>query len=376
MPYDLVVVGLGAMGSAVLDDAARRGLRVLGVEQFAAGHSFGSSHGKSRMIRKAYFEDPAYVPMLLRAYELWADLERRSGCRLLTTTGVLQVGEEASEVVQGVRHSAHLHGLAIECYTAGEIRRRFPMMRPLDDEVGVFEPEGGVLAPEACLAAQVRLAREAGAEARFETRVVRWERAPGARPLLDVSLSDGDLVQTHKLALCSGPWRETLSRELGVPIEVRRKVQVWFEPASDAFTPQRCPAFLLDRASQSEVLYGFPDLGDGVKAAFHTGGEITSMDRIDRTAGAEDVVPIQAALEAWMPGAGARVIETAVCQYDLTPDRNFVVGLHPDDSDVIVAGGFSGHGFKFAPVIGEIVTGLAIDGATRFSINFLKPGRA
>jgi len=375
MPYDLVIVGLGAMGSAVLDDAARRGLRVLGVEQFAAGHPFGSSHGKSRMIRKAYFEDPAYVPMLFRAYELWADLERRSGCHLLTTTGVLHVGAATSPVVRGVQESARLHDLAIECYSAGEMRARFPMMRPLEEEVGVFEPEGGVLAPEAALAAQVRLAIEAGAEARFETRVVQWSRTSGASRLFDVSLSDGSAVQTRKLALCSGAWREANSAELGVPIEVRRKVQVWFEPASDSFSSQRCPAFLLDRPSLPEVLYGFPDFGDGVKAAFHTGGAITTMDRLDRTVGIDDIEPVQEALEAWMPGAGVRAIETAVCQYDLTPDQNFVLGLHPSDPDVIVAGGFSGHGFKFSPVIGEIVTDLVVDGTTRFSIAFLGSGR-
>ncbi len=372
--YDLVVVGLGAMGSAVLDSAARRGLRVLGVEQYAPVHARGSSYGKTRLIRKAYWEAPAYVPLLLRAYELWEELERRSGATLLRRTGVLQVGLEQSAVVRGVLESARIHDLDVSYLDASEVRRRYPMTRPKDAEVAVFERDGGVLASELAVLTQQQLAIAAGAQARFGVRARRWSRASDPARGLDIECSDGSTVSTHRLALCNGPWLDGFTDDLPVPVAIQRKVQVWFEPASQDFSANAFPAFLVDRAG-SETLYGFPDFGDGVKAAFHTGGAIAPVEHIDRTASPEDIEPIQAALQTWMPGAGARVTRTAVCQYDMTPDEHFIIGPHPLDSAVVVAGGFSGHGFKFSPVIGELVTDLAIDGATRFDIRFLAPDR-
>ena len=374
MTYDLVVAGLGAMGCSTLENAARRGLRVLGLEQYAPGDVRGSSHGKSRMIRKAYFEDPAYVPLVRRAYECWDELERRSKRTLLHRTGVLQIGLERSVVVQGVQRSARLHGLDVRLLDAAGVRRCFPMTRPLDEEVGVFEADGGVLASELALATQLELAVEAGAEARFGTRVARWSRAANGSGI-DVEVGSGECLQTRKLALCNGPWLDFRANELGLPIVVQRKVQVWFAPETKAFAAPDCPAFFVDRAAFPETLYGFPDLGDGVKAAFHTGGEITTMDRLARTVREDDVSPIRAALESWMPGAGARVTGTAVCQYDMTPDEHFILGPHPGEPAVLVAAGFSGHGFKFSPAIGEVLVDLAIDGATPFDIGFLSPRR-
>jgi sarcosine oxidase len=361
------------MGSATLESAASRGLRVLGVEQYGPVHELGSSHGEARMIRKAYFEHPAYVPLLERAYTLWDELERRSGETLLRRTGVLQVGAELSEVVRGVRASAALHGLPIEVLDAAAIRRRFPMMRPLDGEIGVFEPDGGVLAPEAALRAQLRLALAAGAQARFGVRMERWSRR-GA--LLDVTLGDGEVVSTRALALCGGPWLAGELATLGVAIEVRRKVQIWFTPETDAFALGRCPAFLVDRPALGDMLYGFPDAGKGVKAAFHGGGEPTAPQAIDRIVDPErDIAPVRHALVTWMPGAAGPVRAASVCQYDMSADGHFVLGLHPHDPAVILAGGFSGHGFKFAPLIGEIVTDLTADGATAHDLSFLAPTR-
>ncbi len=175
--------------------------------------------------------------------------------------------------------------------------------------------------------------------------------------------------------VCTGPWLDSHADELGVPVVVQRKVQIWFTPKTDAFDASRCPAFLVDRAAFIETFYGFPDLGDGVKAAFHTGGAITSMDRIDRVVSTDDVAPIRAALETWMPGAGDRICSAAVCQYAMTPDEHFIVGVHPREPSVIVAAGFSGHGFKFSPAIGEIIVDLAVDGASRLDTDFLAPNR-
>jgi len=373
--FDLAVIGLGGMGSAVLQHAAERGLAVFGAEQYPPAHTLGASHGKARMIRKAYFEDPAYVPLILRAYELWAELERKSGRPVLRKTGVLMAGRPDGTIVAGVRASAELHGLPLETYDAGDLRRHFPMMRPLDDEIGVFEPDAGVLHPELAVTAQLDVARAAGATARFSTRVLSWNRAEGAGPFV-LRLDDGSDVRAKKLALCLGAWLDPGPLGLPFGIEVRRKVQAWFSPANDAFRAGSCPAFLIDRAAFGEVLYGFPDFGDGVKAAFHSGGAVTTMDMLERIVAFErDVAPIQRALESWMPGAAARPRMATVCQYDMSRDEHFVIGAHPDDADVIVATGFSGHGFKFAQVIGEIVTDIAVDGASRHDIGFLSPSR-
>ena len=223
--------------------------------------------------------------------------------------------------------------------------------------------------------AQQQLAIAAGAQARFGVRVTRWSRAHDSARGLEIALSDGSVVYARRLALCNGPWLDGFTDCLRVPIAVQRKVQVWFEPDSEAFAAEHFPAFLVDR-SGGETLYGFPDCGDGVKAAFHTGGALGPVEQIDRVASRADIAPIQAALQTWMPGAGARVTRAAVCQYDMTPDEHFILGAHPLDSALVVAAGFSGHGFKFAPVIGEIVVDLALDGATRFDIGFLAPDRA
>jgi len=363
------------MGSAVLQHAAERGLSVFGAEQYPPAHTLGASHGKSRMIRKAYFEDPAYVPLLRRAYDLWEQLERKSGRPVLRKTGVLIAGRPESAIVAGVRTSAELHGLSVETYDAAEIRRRFPMMRPLDDEIGVLEPDAGVLHPELAVTAQLEVAKSAGAVARFSTRVTSWDRAPGGAAFA-LRLDDGSEVRAKKLALCLGAWLDPAGLGLPVEIEVRRKVQAWFAPTGDAFAAGKCPAFLVDRAAFEEVLYGFPDFGDGVKAAFHTGGEVTTMATLDRIVAFEkDVAPIQRALDAWMPGAAARSRMASVCQYDMSRDEHFVIGLHPGDPGVVIAGGFSGHGFKFAQVVGEIVSEIVVDGATHHDIGFLSPAR-
>ena len=372
LTYDLVVVGLGAMGSATLENAARRGLRVAGVEQFARGHKLGGSHGKARMIRQAYFEDPAYVPLVLRAYELWRALEERSGTRLLRTTGVLVAGRRESAIVEGVLRSGAEHRLDIESFDAKELRRRYPMFRPLPDEVGVFEPAGGVLDPELSIEVQLDAAAQAGAATMFEARIVGWKEKNGG---FECALADGSTLSARKLALCNGSWLPELVPELEDTIEVRRKIQIWFAPRSSKFAVGRCPPFLLDRPALGEAMYAFPDFGDGVKAAFHTGGERVAPDAVERSVRDEEIAPVREALNAWAPGAAGEVRAASVCFYDMTPDEHFLVGFAKGDPRVVVAGGFSGHGFKFAPAIGEIVVDLATGGGTRHEIGFLNPTR-
>lgn len=369
MHYDVAVVGLGGMGSAAVAQCARRGASVIGLEQFSRGHELGSSSGRSRMIRKAYFEDPAYVPLLLRTYDLWRELEHTSGEELLRLTGLLMVGQEGCEIIVGASRAAREHSLPCETLSADEIRARYPMLQVREEEVGLFEPDGGVLDPERCVAAHLKVGEAAGAELRYEAAMTSWESNVDG---FVIHLADGNAVTSHALVLSLGPWFQEALGKLGVELQVQRNVQVWFEPAGRSYDAPAFPPFLLDRAGLPAPLYGFPDFGDGLKAAFHSHGALTDPKRVEREVDpARDIAPLTLAMEQWMPGATATFRAAQPCMYSLTPDGHFVVDRHPRHARLILCGGFSGHGFKFAPVMGEIVADLALQGASRQDIGFL-----
>jgi sarcosine oxidase len=368
--YDAAVVGLGAMGSAALADLAKRGARVIGIEQFVPKHELGASAGRSRIIRKAYFEDTRYVPLLGRAYELWDELETETGTKLVEITGLLVVGVPESDVVRGTLESAAQHDLPLETLSSPEITARFPQTRPLRDEIGVFEHQAGFVRPEAAVNAQLSVAASHGAACRFGTEVAGWRRGPDGN--LQIKASDGSEFVAKNLVLCAGPWLERLPI---LPLRIQRNVQIWFAPQNDDFALGKFPPFFLDRAGLAAPIYGFPDCGEGVKAALHGYGEVTHAGSLDRIIHEDDVEAVRSALSAWAPDAAGPFRSGKACMYALTPDGNFVVDRHPDDPGIFIAGGFSGHGFKFAPVIGEIVADLVLEGTTRHEIGFLSLGR-
>jgi sarcosine oxidase len=371
--YDAIVVGLGGMGSSALAHAAGRGMKVLGLEQFGRVHALGSSAGRSRIIRQAYFEDAAYVPLVQHAYDLWRELEAATGLDVLNLTGVLLVGTPQHDSVINARASAILHDLPFEELDAGQIARRYPSFAPRPDEIGIFEANAGFVVPEAAIEAHLRVAERAGAEMRFNTPLTRW-RATAAGTFI-VEAADGSLYETRRLALCMGAWFESVAAEIGIPIVIERRVQHWFAQPEGAFGPAALPTFLVDRVEQPSRMYGFPNVGDGVKAAFHAVGEITHADELDRTVHETDIEPLRAALEAWLPGSTAHYAGGKVCMYCLTPDEHFVLGVHPHHAGVVLAGGFSGHGFKFASAIGDVVADLLADGTTGRDVAFLSPAR-
>lgn len=369
MSYDVAIVGLGGMGSAILAHCAARGASVIGVEQFTPAHDLGASHGKTRMIRKAYFEDPAYVPLVLRAYELWRELERTAGEELLRITGVLSVGEESSEIIQGTLRAASEHGLVVESLSQREVKARYPTLELWKDEVALFEMDGGVLNPERAVRAHLRVAESTGAEMRFGVAMESWQASDQG---FDLSLSDGTRIAASKLVLSLGPWFQETLEALGVRVRVQRNIQAWFSPGTHAYDAPGFPAFLVNRQGLPAPLYGFPDFGDGIKAAFHGWGDLTEARHLNREINvASDVQPIVEAMEQWMPGGAMTLREATPCMYTLTPDENFVIDHHPDHPNLILCGGFSGHGFKFAPVVGEIAAELALDGESRHEIQFL-----
>jgi sarcosine oxidase len=371
--YDAIVVGLGGMGSSALAHAATRGMRVLGLERFHRVHDLGSSAGRSRIIRQAYFEDAAYVPLVQDAYDRWREVETATGLDVLNLTGVLLVGTPEHESVINARASALLHDIAFEELNAGDIARRYPRLAPRRDEIGIFEPNAGLVIPEVAIEAYLRVAEAAGAEMRFDTPLSDWRETPGGT--FTVTTADGERYEARRLALCMGAWFESIAAEIGIPIVIERRVQHWFAQDPGAYGTGDLPTFLVDRFEQPSRMYGFPDLGDGVKAAFHGTGERTHADALDRVVHETDIAPLRASLEAWLPGSTAHYAGGKVCMYSLTPDEHFVLGMHPDDARIVLAGGFSGHGFKFASAIGDVIADLLVHGQTARDINFLRPTR-
>jgi sarcosine oxidase len=372
--YDAAVVGLGAMGAATLATLARRGARAIGLEQFARGHQLGASSGRSRMIRKAYFEDPAYVPLVLRAYDAWRELEDRTGRTFLHITGVLLIGSEQSEVLRGARRSAQEHRLAFDELHARDVARRFPMFRLDPGEVALYEPDGGFLEPELAVQSMLDVAESNGAEMRFNAPVRAWAALAGGG--IRVSFEDGSTLDTARLALCAGPWIASLDdAEFRVPVVVERNVQHWFDARDPEFALGRCPSFLADRPGAPGPIYGFPNHGAGLKAAFHGAGALTTPETLDREVHESDVEPVRRALEGLLPGAAGPYLGGKVCMYALTPDRHFLIDAHPGHPGVAVAGGFSGHGFKFAPVVGEVVADLLMDGHSTYDTALFTAGR-
>ncbi len=374
MPYDVIVIGLGGMGSAAAYRLAERGQRVLGIDRFAPVHDQGSSHGGSRITRQAYFEDPAYVPLLLRTEELWREIESRSGRQVVHYTGGLMIGAADSRTVAGSLASARHWGLDHELLDADQLRSRFPTLSPADGDIALYERKAGYVVPEASVAAHLRLAGGAGAELHHGELVTRWETAgSGVR----VHTPD-NVYSAGTLVVCPGAWAPELLAELNVPLTVERQVQYWFTPRGpvDPFLADRHPIYVWEREAGRQF-YGFPatDRTSGVKVAFFRGGSICTPDTIERTVGEDEVAAMAEFVAPRIPDLPGALLRTVTCMYTNTPDEHFVVARHPAHENVVVACGFSGHGFKFVPVVGEIVADLAVHGHTRHPVGLFAPGR-
>jgi sarcosine oxidase len=367
----VLVVGLGAAGSAAALTLARRGIRVLGIDRHRPPHPHGSSYGRSRVIREAYYESPAYVPLIQRAYELWRALERDSGRSLLRQTGGLMLGPADGQLVTGARRSAEVHQLSCELLDAAAIRRRFPAFQPPAGTVGVLEPRAGFLDPEVAIVSCLKLATAAGAELRFDLTVTGWSAdAQGVR----VETSGGTL-QAETMILAAGPWAPELLHGPAVPLSVERHVMYWFAPADRGpFTAERMPVFIWEW-EPGRLFYGIPDHGEGLKVAQHHGGETVTVDSVRRRVLPEEVAAMRQLLRRFLPEADGPPTDAVTCLYTNTPDHHFVLGPHPAEPRVILASACSGHGFKFASVLGEVLADLATTGRSDFDLSPFRPGR-
>ncbi len=370
--YEAIVVGIGGMGSATVCHLAARGRRVLGIERFSIPHERGSSHGLTRIIRLAYYEHPSYVPLLRRAYELWRELQQTIGERLLHITGSIDAGPPDSAVVVGSRRSCELHDLPHEVLDGAELSQRFPGYRLPPDTLAVFQPDGGFLEPEKCVKAHVAVARSRGAEIHEAEAVLGWE--PRGEGL--VVRTDRATYQTGRLVVTAGAWAGSLIdplRGLAIP---ERQVVAWFRPRRPSwFTPERFPVFNVQ--VDEGHYYGFPEYDvPGFKVGrYHHLEERVDPDTLDREIHPPDLEILRTFVARYFPDAAGEVLSSTACMFTNSPDEHFIIGRDARDPRVSFAAGFSGHGFKFSSVIGEIMADLAERGETRHDIGLFRPDR-
>ncbi|MCA1647113.1 MAG: N-methyl-L-tryptophan oxidase, partial [Chloroflexi bacterium] len=357
MSFHAIVLGLGIMGSAAVYQLATRGLRVLGLDAFERGHEHGSSHGTSRAIRKAYFQAPQYVPLVERAYTMWRQLEAESSQELLRVTGSLLVGPPDSGHIAGTISSALRNGLRFEVLTQREVSARFPGFRLHDNLTAVLEPSGGVLNSDRCLDTLLSLAQQRGAQLRHGEPVRHWAAdGDGLRVETDLATYRAD-----RLIIAAGPWAGAVLAELDLPLSVRRVVNIHVTPTRpELYAADSCPTFAM--AVPEGEYYGMPD--QGVKIGRGDIGELCTPETVRRTVDPGEIASFMAVLERYLPGARGQLRSTLTCLYTMTPDKHFVIDLHPNNALVAFACGFSGHGFKFAPVIGEVLADLVTKGRT------------
>ncbi len=375
--YDVAVLGLGAMGSAAAYHLAQRGQRVLALDRFHPPHEHGSSHGHTRAIRKAYFEDPAYVPLLHRAYESWRRLEKDSGRELLRQTGTLMLGSPESSVVAGSLQSAQEHGLAHQLLDGPELVRRFPQLLPGKDTVGLLEEIGGILAAEPCIEAHLELARRHGADLHFDEFVDSWRELP-TRDGVEIVTGRGS-YRADRLVLAAGAWNPEMLRVPETALTVSRQVLFWMKPSQneERFRHPSFPVWVW-APEVGDIFYGFPmadGKGAGIKMGIHTPGELVSPESVDRTVGTADLRRLRCCYEGRLQWLEPEPLDACVCLYTNSPDGHFVVGTHPFLPSVTIASGFSGHGFKFSALMGEIIADLVTDGTSQHPIEIFAPAR-
>jgi sarcosine oxidase len=371
--FDVIVVGVGSMGAAACFQLAKRGARVLGLERFDIPNNMGSAGGFSRMIRLAYFEHPDYVPLLRRSYVLWEELAAELGRPVILITGGLMLGPPGAAVLEGSLRSVRQHDLPHELMDAAEAMKWFPQFDLPEDFRVLHDHKAGLVLPERAVSGYAELAMRRGAELHGQEAVVSWE-----------STSRGVVVTTTKstysaakVIFCGGAWTDKLVRDLGVPLTVTRQPLVWVWPKSpDLFALGKFPVWILEHRDGSNH-YGFPMLADnpGLKLASHKRAAPTDAERLDRNVHVSDEQAVRGVLRDFLPAADGPLLSVRVCMYTNSPDHQFIIDRHPAHENVFIACGFSGHGFKCASGIGQVLAELALDAKSSLPIEFLGLGR-
>jgi sarcosine oxidase len=370
--YDVIVVGVGGMGSATVYHLARRGVRVLGIERFDVPHELGSSHGHTRIIRLAYYEHPSYVMLLHRAYQLWRELQRHVGEQLLHITGSIDAGPADSWVFKGSLQSCIDYELEHEVLTGAEIHERFPGYRLPHNTLAVLQPDGGFLVPERCIVSHVVAAQNLGAEVHGREAVLGWDAiGDGVRVT-----TDRDVYEADRLVVVAGPWTYELIDELRGLAVPERQVLAWLQPyRAEVFRPDTFPVFNV--LVEQGRYYGFPVFGvPGFKfGKYHHFEEIGDPDLVDREPHPYDEGVLREFAERYFPDGAGPTMSLKACLFTNSPDKHFIIDTHPTYPQVSFAAGFSGHGFKFASVIGETMADLAQRGYSRHDIELFNLDR-
>ena len=370
--YDAIVIGVGGMGSAAVYHLAQRGLQVLGVEKHAIPHEMGSSHGYSRMIRYTLQEHPSYVPLVRRSYELWHEMEETAGEELMVTTGSIRAGAPDSPFFLNAQEACDLHSIPYEILTASEVNKRFPGYRFPEEISSVYQADGGFLLPERCIVTHVQAAERAGADVHSQETVLDWEvRGDGVQVR-----TDRDTYTAGRLVVTAGPWAANLVPELAAYAVPERQVMGWFQPKRpELYAAEAFPVFGV--FTEEGRYYGFPSHavpGFKIGRAHHLLQKV-DPDAINREVHPEDEDILRQAVNRYFPLAAGKLLDGKTCMYTNTPDEHFMIGTLDGQPQVSVAAGFSGHGFKFASVIGEIMADLAQSGATEHDINLFRLDR-
>jgi sarcosine oxidase len=373
--FDCIVVGFGGIGSAALRSAALHGWKVLGLDRFGPAHDKGSSHGRTRIIRRAYFEHPNYVPLANRAFEMWDELNKRhrtsiSVKELMTQTGVLQVGNPESELIQGVAKSAEEHGLRVEKFDVKQIQQRLPIFKIPSNQIGLYEADAAILRVEQCVAAAINQAKIHGAEVRSNTVVTGWQAEDSGT--IKVVTEEGTF-QTDRLVIASGSWGNDLLGSLGLKLQILQKQQYWFQlDRVDQKLLNQFPCFLIEQ-SNGDCFYGVPEIDYlGMKVCQHTGGvPLSHPSKINRDLNQDVFNRVDQFMKQHMHFGRSRLVHHSTCMYTMSPDGHFIVDRHPENSQVVFAAGMSGHGFKFAPVLGKHLVDL-LNGVAEPEFDFLK----
>jgi len=377
--FDIMVAGLGANGSAALYHLAKTNQSIIGIDKFTPPHTHGSSHGESRIIRQAYYEDPIYVQLLKEAYKYWSDLEQISNKQLFLRTGGLMLGPAHAEVVAGSKLSADTHHIPYEYLDAPAIRQRFPAFHATDSTVGILEKEAGILYPEACIETFLQLAANKGAAIHYGESIQHIDPKPGN---LTITTTKNTYI-VKKLILSIGAWTSRLVPELNLPLSVRRQTLHWFtdsksqQPDHNAprqdprharkYTPDHMPIYIWEYAPD-KMFYGFPDIGTGIKIARHHGGYPIDPDNLEQKVSNGEIEEVADLAKTYL-GIDPIYQRSAVCMYTNTPDGHFIIDYHPQDKNIIIASPCSGHGFKFSSLTGRLLADMALDNDTGFDLS-------
>jgi len=368
---DVLVFGVGGVGSAVLYNLAKRGVKVVGVEKFDIAHDKGSSHGETRIIRRQMFENSKYLSLVKQSYDLWSILQKEYGKKLLFQNGILIIGDKNSNILRKLKKGGR-HRLGYTVLSREEMKDLFPQFAIKENEIALYDSFGGYLKVEECIKAHISEAKKHGAKLFLNEEIEDWKEEKG---FIRIKTNKRE-IKTKKLVITAGPWAKSELKKIGIKLKLLRKVVIWYKwPNMKKFSPEKFPVFIIIK--NHARFYGFPAIGkDGIKIGEHSGGTpISNPATLNRKLNKNDQRNFIEIVNEKFPKSNRKLSKFSTCIYSLSPDGHFILDLHPKSSNVVIGAGFCGHGFKFSGVLGEILADLALEGKTKHDISIFRLNR-